>query len=149
MTTTFSGDLILAIEYFRAAHLARHLALGLMLALLTGCSNSTTSEEPPHLVPVTGTVTYKEQLVPGARVVFHPVESMDVGDAAFAETDAQGRFNLLMQDYGSGAVPGDYVVTVLHPTDNLPGTYETRDSSPLRATVENKAQNEIPLVLED
>lgn len=115
---------------------------------IAGCSEPA-SHEPPRLVPVVGTLTYKGSLVPGARLAFHPPDSNDVADVPFGETDSQGRFSLVMQDFGPGAAPGEYLVTVLHPTDNLPGRYEAKDSTTLRATVEDKETNDIPLSLED
>jgi hypothetical protein len=127
---------------------ARLLVLGPAMLLFAGCSNS---EAPyvPELVPVTGTLTYKGQAVTGAIVAFHPAEAIDFAEAAFAETDSQGRFSLLMQDFGRGAIPGDHVVTIMCPTGGIPEKYKTKQSTPLRATVEVKVQNEIPLVLED
>lgn len=138
----------MATKQLRLMRIVLRLTMGLALFLFVGCSNSATPYVP-ELVPVAGTITYKGQPVRGAIVAFHPAESTDVTEAAWAETDTQGRFSLLMQDYGPGAMPGDYVVTVKHSTDNLPDKYETQDSTPLRATVEDKDQNEIPLVLED
>jgi len=131
-----------------AGRAGRLLALGSALVLLAGCSKSATTEAT-DLVPVTGMLTYKGQPVPGARVVFHPAESTSVKDAAFAETGPQGRFQLVMQGSGPGAVPGDYIVTVMHPVDNLPGSYESLETTPLLATVEDNEQNEFPLILED
>jgi len=130
------------------ADAARLLALASAMLLFTGCSNSTIPEVP-LLAPVGGTLTYKGQPVPGAYVAFHPAELSDIMEAAFAETDPQGRFTLMMQDYGTGAIPGDYIVTVMHPAGNLPAKYKIKDSTPLRATVEDAEQNEIPLTLED
>ena len=118
------------------------------MLLFAGCSNSETPYVP-ELVPVTGTLAYKGQPVSGAIVAFHPADATDFAEAAFAETDSQGRFSLLMQDYGPGAIPGDHVVTVMRPTGGIPEKYTKKSSTPLRATVEDKEQNEIPLILED
>ncbi len=135
-------------DLLKSTATARLLFLGLALLLIAGCSNS---EAPyvPELVPVTGTLTYKGQPIPGAIVAFHPADATDFAEAAFAETDSQGRFSLLMQDYGSGAMPGDHVVTVMRPTGGIPEKYKTKQSTPIRATVEDKEQNEILLKLED
>jgi len=130
----------------KALAAARILALGLAM-LFAGCTAA--APAIPELVPVAGTVTYHGQPVPGAIVAFHPVEVSDYAEAAFAETDSQGHFNLEMHDYGSGALPGDHVVTVMRVAGGIPEKYKAKDSSTLRATVEDTEKNEIPLVLED
>src|SRR5579863_446422 len=119
---------------------ARIVALGSATLLFAGCSNSAVTYDP-ELVPVTGTLTYQGQPVSGAIVAFHPAEAADIAEAAFAETDSQGRFSLLMQDYGPGAMPGAHVVTVMRVAGGIPEKYKAKDSSPLRATVEDKEQN--------
>src|SRR5579862_8869937 len=108
-----------------------------VLATLAGCFGS---KEPfvPDLVPVTGKLTYHGNPVAGAYVAFHPLGLSDVAEAAFGETSASGQFTLKMQDYGDGAMPGEYIVTVLDPTGTVPAKYKSRDDSPLRATVEDR-----------
>lgn len=135
-------------DILRSTAAARLLVLGSTMLLFAGCSNSETPYVP-ELVPVTGTLTYKGQPVTDAIVAFHPADAIDFAEAAFAETDSQGRFSLMMQDFGPGAIPGDHVVTVLRPTGGIPEKYKTKQSTPLRATVEDQEQNEIPLALED
>jgi hypothetical protein len=120
----------------------------MVLTTLAGCFGP---KEPfvPDLVPVTGKVTYHGNPVVGAYVAFHPVGPTDVAEAAFGETNSSGQFTLKMQDYGEGAIPGEYVVTVLDPSGSVPAKYKSRDDSPLRATVEDIDQNDIPLKLDD
>lgn len=86
---------------------------------LTGCTGGAEGQsEFPETVAVTGTVTYNGQPVEGATVTFSPdipqhelAMGKTGGHAAFATTDAKGVYSLYTA-WGSGAVPGDYNVTV-------------------------------------
>ncbi len=118
------------------------------MLLLAGCSRSVNLESP-DLVQVNGTVTYKGTPVPGARVAFHPAKSNAGNEIALAEADSNGRFVLKTHEYGPGAEPGDYVVTVTHLSGGIPNKYKSEDSTPLTVTVEDKESNEILLNLED
>ena len=63
---------------------------------------------------VEGTITYKGESVAGAIVSFQP--SSSEGESASGTTDANGKFTLTSShaiDGGRGALPGDYVVTVI------------------------------------
>ena len=83
------------------------LGIGLWtIVLLAGCS----SDGKPQPVPVSGTVLYKGQPVPGAQVVFL---SKGTSPAAVGNTDDGGNFSLSTYDEEDGAVPGDYSVTVV------------------------------------
>ena len=64
----------------------------------------------PNLVRVRGTVTLQGKPLGGAVVTFHPVSSQ--GTAAVGATDRFGKFDLKTPGLGSGAVVGEYRVTV-------------------------------------
>jgi hypothetical protein len=82
----------------------------LAAALLAGCGDEDKwSAERPKPAPAGGTVLYKGQPVEGATVVFVPQGHQQ---AASAQTDASGTFQLRTYDPGDGAVPGEYKVTV-------------------------------------
>lgn len=82
--------------------------------LFTGCSGSGGGTPPPKLYPVTGTVKYKGQAVPGAKVMF-------LGDGtsppAVGVTDEAGNFTLSSLA-GTGAVGGRHVVAIVKNTGN-------------------------------
>jgi hypothetical protein len=62
-------------------------------------------------VKVEGVVTIEGKPVEGASVVFHPVDTRE-GVTANGTTEADGSFKMYTQNYGQGAFPGDYKVTV-------------------------------------
>jgi hypothetical protein len=80
----------------------------------TGCSGR--AKGAPTLYRVGGTVTYKGQAVPGAKVMF-----MGDGNSppAVGVTDADGRYQLSSLS-GTGAVAGKHAVVVLKETEPDP-----------------------------
>lgn len=68
------------------------------------------------VAPVQGRVTYNGQGVPRATVIFFPADDA-VEDAKkmrpFADTDAQGHFELKTYVRGDGAPPGRYRVSII------------------------------------
>jgi hypothetical protein len=62
-------------------------------------------------VKVEGVVTIEGRPVEGASVVFNPVDTRE-GVTANGTTGADGSFKLHTQNYGPGALPGEYKVTV-------------------------------------
>ncbi|GAB4138229.1 MAG: hypothetical protein Tsb009_06220 [Planctomycetaceae bacterium] len=72
-----------------------------------GCGNSKKGQL--ETAEVTGTVTYRDRPVVGAKVIF--IGPKDVPQAT-GITDSEGRFRLTTYNSGDGAVPGDYTVTV-------------------------------------
>lgn len=78
----------------------------------SGCGKSPDQWEAkrPKVVPATGVVKYKGDLVSGATVVFSPVSTGGV--AAQAITDSAGHFELMAFPPQKGAVPGQYKVAV-------------------------------------
>jgi len=125
------------------------IAAGLVLLVLTaGCGPS-----GPAMVPVSGVVTLDDNPVAGASVMFAPVSG---GRPAEGVTDAAGKFSLMTEKPGDGALEGEYLVTVtgvrtvgavVNPDGTsgdtsqvreewfLPKKYSRRDSSELRQMV--------------
>ncbi len=146
-----------------------YLVLGLGVAGgLTGCGGRGGG---PATVPATGMVLFQGKPVEGAHVTFSPQAAG--GHAAFARTDAEGRFTL-MTIGGSGAVPGAYGVTVAKEVaeggltveqsqahfektgqsppppkvaDQLPAKYKATKTSGLSATVEERGTNDFKFEL--
>lgn len=130
------------------------LLAALVVACCVGCGS-----KQPKTYPVTGLVTYKNQPVAGAQVMF----TSDTGRAADATTDAEGKFSLSSFGSGDGAQAGDYRVTISKmetaaatdpnnpyaPAKNLlPPRYANPSETPLKETVAEKA-NEFTFELTD
>ncbi len=81
-------------------------AAAVLLMMSLGCGG----DEFPARVKVTGTVKYKGQPVSGANVTFF---SDSVPRAAIGTTDAEGRFTLSTFGENDGAVPAEYLVTIV------------------------------------
>ncbi len=83
----------------------------LLCVWVSGCGGA--AADAPKLYPVTGTVMYKGQPVPGAKVMF-------VGDGtkppAVGTTDTAGHYSLSSMA-GTGAVAGKHIVVVLKETE--------------------------------
>lgn len=82
------------------------------VALMIGCGPSY-----PATVAVSGVVTYQGAPVEGANVILgRGTRSVASGEIAIGKTDSNGRFELTSHFAGqassSGAVPGDYEVTI-------------------------------------
>jgi hypothetical protein len=125
------------------------LLVALSQVLLPGCSNS------HGTASVSGTVLYKNQPVDGATVIFHP--KGDTGaKPAQGKSESGGRFTVTTyfgpDEQPSGALPGDYTVTVTKidepkgafdphkdppPKNHLPTKYSTPQTSPLTVTVKS------------
>ena len=87
------------------------------LLLFMGCA-----EHPFGAVRVTGTVMFDGEPMEGVNVSFAPTGGGDARDS-YGLTDAQGRFVLTIPgtDYGSGAQPGEYIVTFSKVQDPMEG----------------------------
>ena len=81
--------------------------LVLVSPCLVGCGGS--GSDRPELVPVKGTVTFKDSPVEGATVTFFNANSPR---SASGITDAAGKFQLTTFDTNDGAVPGEHTVTI-------------------------------------
>jgi hypothetical protein len=126
--------------------------------LLGLCAASCTREIHRPVFPVRGQVLVHGAPAAQARVTFH---SVDPGDPArpSAVAEADGSFRLSTYLAHDGAPAGAYVVTVEWPSasrkqdetnagpDLLKGRYRNPTSSPLRARVEERANELEPFRL--
>ena len=137
------------------------LFLAITQVCVFGCSNS------HGTASVAGTVLYKNQPVDGATVIFHPKGDASKAKPAQGKSESGGRFTVSTyfgpDDQASGALPGDYAVTVTKidepqgaydphkdpPLKNhLPTKYSTPQQSPLTVTIKAGA-NRPTLQLDD
>lgn len=89
----------------------RFITLGVLFALLSGCSD----EEMKPTFPIEGKVTYKGKPAKGAVVSFHPLgdnatAKPQILPTADCEDDGSFRLSTYMQH--DGAPEGDYAVTI-------------------------------------
>jgi len=145
------------------------LVLGLGLPLsLAGCGRSGGG---PATVSASGVVLFQGKPVDGAHVSLAPQGAG--GQAAFARTDAEGRFQL-QSAHAKGVVPGSYGVTISKDTtepgmtaeqaqarfektgqapppakvtSHLPAKYKKTATSGLTATVKESGDNEFKFEL--
>jgi hypothetical protein len=89
--------------------------LGISL-FLAGCGGG--ASDAPETVPVKGVVTYKGQPVPKLSVGFIPDGGK--GKLASGTTDAAGKFALMTDKPGDGAVVGPYKVAISFVPDEIP-----------------------------
>jgi len=133
----------------------------LAVAAFAGCSGA------HGTASVSGTVLYKGQPIEGATVIFHPKGEGTIAKPAQGKTDSGGHFTVSSY-FGpgyqpSGALPGDYAVTVTKidepqgtfdphkdppPKNHLPVKYSTPQHSPLIVTIK-PGSNRPGLKLED
>jgi hypothetical protein len=130
------------------------LAGGLIALFCCSCGN--TNRKP--VFPVRGQVSFSGQFLPGALVVFHPLDEADQEAVRpQGHVGPDGAFALTTYEPGDGAPAGDYRVTVelwltdvngdAGPTSRLPARYAKPSSSGLTATV-NAGPNDLqPFVL--
>jgi len=133
------------------------ITLGPMVLLMTaGCG-----DDRAETVAVTGTVTYRQQPVEGARVMFMAAK----GPSASGTTDAEGRFELMTFEPGDGAVVGSHKVLISKKEeipdssgadspykmtrDLLPPRYGNPAQSGLTADVQSDGKNDFPFELSD
>lgn len=125
----------------------------LLLLFFVGCGGAAGTGYP-ETVPVSGTVTYGDQPVESATVMF---QALDGSRSAVGKTDSQGRYELTTFQPGDGAEPGEYRVSIVafeepdelfdeekHPEgfplkNLLPAQYADPKSSGLEATVSAEA----------
>lgn len=119
---------------------------------LSGCGSQPVDLRPKR-VPVSGTVRYKNELVEGATIVFHPEEHPH---AAAGKTLEGGQFRLRTFDPDDGAVPGKFKVSVRKfyfvgdvEHQILPVKYGNPDSAKLTATVVDGQPNTFTFELAD
>jgi hypothetical protein len=121
------------------------LVVSLLVLAAPGCSRSN-GPAPREIVPVKGTLTYHGRPVSEAQLTFR---GDDPSEPAFAVTDSQGRFQCMTNDSGEGMPAGEYVVTIARPRGGIPERYADAELSPLKITVEEGAENDFPIVLDD
>jgi hypothetical protein len=140
------------------------------LALLAGCSSAASdkwTKDRPKTIPAEGMATYQGKGVEGASVTFAPSDKN--GTAAYAITDAEGKFALNTFGDKDGAVAGDYSVTItkkeVETTQNpkdpngppvksvekslIPARYSSSATSKLKATVKDGGENKFSFELKD
>jgi hypothetical protein len=117
----------------------------LLLPAAAGCSGSN-GPAPREIVPVQGTLTYRGLPVTEAQLTFR---GDDPSEPGIAVTDSSGRFRCMTNDSGEGMPAGEYVVTVSRARGGIPEKYSDAELSPLRITVEEGADNEFAIDLED
>jgi hypothetical protein len=132
----------------------RPTGLGLLLALVAGCSKSGSSAE------VTGTVRFDGKPLPGVVVTFYPVVPAGEPRLPFsrATTDAAGKFALISEDGKPGAVVGQHRVVVNWPVRSghemkanpdpgppIPVPYTSVTETPLQNIEVKAGQNDIPI----
>jgi len=83
---------------------------GFYVFAMIGCNNP-----DAKYTRVEGVVTYNQQPVEGAIVMFLPANHAESAEPAAGSTDANGRYTLTSSgavDGGRGILPGEYSVTV-------------------------------------
>jgi len=99
--------------------LLRVFSVGILLVALAGCTAGTADQ--PELGQVTGVVTLDGKPLPNVTVTFEPQS----GNASFARTDEQGKYELGYIDSVRGAVIGTHRVTISTPQDAPAGPGST------------------------
>jgi hypothetical protein len=153
----FEADRMLA-KLMLNLHRIYACLVGLVVLLVGGCGDGKITR-----YPVSGTVLVNGQPAEGAQIVFCPVspgpELENFRPAGF--TDSAGKFSLTTIDSTDGAPAGQYKVLVKwlaqsastddgrggrggpRGPDRLKGKYYNLDTTPLSATIEEKA-NDLP-----
>lgn len=127
-----------------------------LILIFAGCSCGCQRSRGLDVYPVAGTLVINGVPVGNASVAFHPVADDNLR-CPVGLTEAGGSYHLTTLAHQDGAVPGDYVVTVVWPDDTqafdececpditkhdrLKGQYADPAKSPLRAVV-RRAPNE-------
>lgn len=100
-------------------------------AFLAGCGGG--GSKAPVTVPVKGVVKYQGKPVPKLSIAFIP----DKGMLASGTTDTNGKFTLMTNKPGDGAMVGTYKVAISFVSDEipempgLPGTEKPLPPSPI------------------
>ena len=133
----------------------------ILLPFVLGCSSS------HGTASITGMVLYKDQPVGGATIILHPQGDAATSKPAQGKSEGGGKFSVTTyfgpSDQTSGALPGDYKVTVTKidepqgafdphkdppPKNHLPVKYMTPAKTPLSVTIKPGANN-VELKLQD
>lgn len=128
------------------------VVLGVACLLAAGCGKSAGEKT----YPVTGVVTYNGTPVEGAVVTFAPTGG---GQGAVGTTDASGKYSLTTRKKDDGALPGEYLVTIVKydrpPTqsggqasaqggDEYPPDYAEQEYQQARQVIPSQPKNLLP-----
>jgi len=120
-------------------------ALAIVAIVSVGCGST---NKP--IAKVSGSVTYDSKAVAGLSVMFSPIgseENREPGKAAFAETDAKGKFTLSTYGDKDGAVVGKHRVTIGYDNPDVAVKFKGKFVGPMEVVVEAK-DNVFDFVLE-
>lgn len=145
------------------------LIVPVLAVFTTGCGRGTDPAlaNRPKTFPVSGAVSYKGKPFEGAQINFVPAASGS--PAAYAVSQADGKFTLSTFGSGDGAPAGTYKVTVtrktvetiLNPKDPsappqgskevslLPDKYGKVSTTPIEVTISEGGKKGVPLDLVD
>lgn len=84
-----------------------------VIAFLAGCGGGSA---PPETIPVKGMVKYQGKPVPKLSIAFIP----EKGLPALGKTDGDGKFTLMTNKPGDGAMVGNYKVAISFVSDEIP-----------------------------
>jgi hypothetical protein len=128
------------------------------LLQLAGCNGESNPNPPTY--QVVGKVTFRDQPVPGASIIFN---KLDNSRGAVGETDEAGEYKLTTYALHDGAPPGEYRVQIMryeepppnateaemfHLKNLLPAKYADSKKSGLKAAVQENDSNVVDFVLQ-
>lgn len=135
----------------------------LVIGLVTGCSDSLPRQ---RTYKVSGQVLLGDKPVPGATVVFHPVDPSKFkwDERPQGRTDNEGRFTLTTYEGNDGAPAGEYQVAIAYVQSgdddgadqrkwtrqpvSIPPKYWSHKTSGLIAKVDKRETTLTPFVLQ-
>jgi hypothetical protein len=128
------------------------VGLALLLLAVPACG-----EKRTPVYKTSGKLLVGGKAYPGVVVILHPTEAGDKAIRPSGSTDADGSFVLTSSAAYDGGPAGDYVVTVIYepvtsplnrasrgPAPKIDPLYAKPETSPLRATIQAVASNELP-----
>jgi hypothetical protein len=94
-----------------------YCGLFVLVLMLSGCAEAVDpwKAKRPATVPAKGMITYKDQPLSEAVLVFYPTAPQGIGASAL--TDKDGNFDIKTFPPTSGIVPGSYTVSVMKVED--------------------------------
>lgn len=109
------------------------------LSIISGCG----SPKVKGLVPVRGTVYFKDVPLEDASITFTPKEFKDDARIATGQTDSKGVFEL--RTIGEkGALPGEYLVSIVKNRDAKPTAQTTESVPPHERNSKRSIESVIP-----
>lgn len=129
--------------------------ISLISLLGVGCGNDTPPSADRPLHPVSGRVIMNGRPVAGVVVRLHPLNQVFDPDVPHptGTTDAEGVFQLGLDDGREGAPQGQYLVTLEWPagdgrSDRLGGVFAEPDGSGLTAVIDSSTTELPPIEIE-